>query len=288
MSCPLCGAPAPPVPAFVKDGWPIARCGCGMAFVARPVDPATLDRLYGAEYYTGGFDAAVPGYHDYAGEEPVMRRNFGRRLALIERFTRPGPLLDVGCALGFFVGAARDRGWEARGVELSGYAVAEAAGRGLPVEQGDFLTMGIAPGSLAAVTMLDMLEHVADPRPYVRRARSVLRPGGVIAIETGDLDSRYARLAGRRYHFFQPPNHLSYFSRRTLGRLLREEGFAEVAFFSVGKWVTVRRLLYHLYVRAPGRPLRALGALAERLRLAGMALPVKLGDDLLALGRIAA
>ena len=285
MNCPLCAAPAP-APAFTKAGWPIARCACGMVFVARAVDPAVLDALYGEGYFEGGFDEVVPGYRGYEAEEPVMRRNFARRLALIERFVRPGALLDVGCALGFFVRAARDRGWDARGIELSAYAARQAAASGLPVAQGDFLSAEIGPRSLAAVTMLDMLEHVADPRAYVRRARAVLAPGGVLAVETADLDSLFARAFGARYHFFTPPNHLTYFTRATLARLLREEGFADVAFFRVGKWVTVRRILYHLYVRAPRRPLRALVDLAERMRVAGVPLPVNVGDDMLAVGRV--
>ena len=89
MRCPLCAAPAPP-PAFVKAGYPITRCACGMVFVAREVDPAVLDALYGESYFAGGFETVVPGYRGYADEEPVMRRNFDRRLALIERRVAPG------------------------------------------------------------------------------------------------------------------------------------------------------------------------------------------------------
>jgi SAM-dependent methyltransferase len=220
VRCPLCGAAAPP-PAFVKDGYPVARCACGLVFVAQPVDPAVLERLYGEGYFEGGLDEVVPGYRGYGGEEAVMRRNFGRRLDLIERLTARGPLLDVGCALGFFVRAARDRGWDARGVEMSAYAAREAARAGLPVTQGDFLTLELPREHFAAVTMLDMLEHVADPRPYVARARALVRPGGVLAVETGDLGSPWARFWGRHYHFFTPPNHLTYFTRATLGRLMR-------------------------------------------------------------------
>jgi hypothetical protein len=50
--------------------------------------------------------------------------------------------------------------------------------------------------------------------------------------------------------------------------------------------VTVRRILYHLYVRAPRRALRAILDLAERTRVAGVPLPVNVGDDMLALGRV--
>lgn len=259
-----------------------------MVFVAREVPPAVLERLYGEGYFAGGFDDVVPGYRGYGAEEAIMRRNFARRLALLERFAERGPLLDVGCALGFFVRAARERGWDARGIECSAYAAREAVARGAPVVQGDFLTADLPLGGFTAVSMLDMLEHVADPRAYVRRARALVRPGGLLAIETADLAAPFARLWGRRYHFFTPPNHLTYFTRATLARLLAEEGFAEVRPFRVGKWLTVRRVLYHLYVRAPRPALRAILDGAERSRVAGLAFPLNLGDNLFVVGRAGA
>ena len=286
MRCPLCAAPAPP-PTFVKAGYPITRCACGMVFVAREVDPAVLDALYGESYFAGGFETVVPGYRGYADEEPVMRRNFDRRLALIERRVAPGALLDVGAALGFFVRAARARGWDARGIERSAYAAERAASSGVPVVRGDFLSAALVPASFTAVTLLDVLEHTADPRAYVRRARACLRPGGVLAIETADLAAPFARLAGRRYHFFTPPNHLTYFTRATLARLLAEEGFADPGFFRVGKWVTLRRLVYHVYTRAPRPALGRLVRVVERSGFARLAVPVNLGDDVLALARAA-
>ncbi len=256
-----------------------------MVYVAAPVPPAVLEELYGEQYYSGASDDVVPGYRGYDAEEPIMRRNFERRLAMMRRFASPGPLLDVGCALGFFVRAARDDGWPARGVELSAHAARAAAASGLAVQQGDFLTMDLAPGSLTAVTMLDMLEHVASPRDYVRRARQVVRPGGLLVVETGDLGALYPRTFGRRWHFFTPPNHLSYFSRDTLRRLFHEEGFGEVTFFRMSKWVTVRRLLGHLYVQITRPAVKRLGDLAESVGVADLALPVNLGDDMLAIGR---
>jgi len=284
VRCPLCAAPAPPA-ALVKAGYPIARCACGMMFVARPVEEQVLESLYAEHYFAGGLDAGIPGYSGYADDEPILRRNFARRLRALERLVAPGALLDVGCALGFFVRVACERGWDAGGVDRSAYAAGEAAAHGVRVVHGDFLTAPLAPAALAAVTMLDVLEHVADPRAYVRRARGLLRPGGVLLVETGDVGSLFARLSGRHYHFFSPPNHLTFFTRATLGRLLREEGFTRVAFFRVGKWVRVRQILYHLHGRAR-RPAvkRALRA-AVTSRLARAVIPLNLGDDLLALAR---
>ncbi len=269
----------------MKAGYPIARCACGMMFVARPVADRVLESLYAEHYFTGGLDDGVPGYSGYADDEPILRWNFARRLHALERLVAPGALLDVGCALGFFVRVARERGWEARGIDRSAYAAAQATAQGIPVVHGDFLTSSLEPAGLAAVTMLDVLEHVADPRAYVRRARELVRRGGVLLVETGDVGSLFARLSGRHYHFFSPPNHLTFFTRATLARLLREEGFAEVLFFRVGKWVRVRQILYHLHGRAR-RPAvkRALRA-AVTSRLARVVIPLNLGDDLLALAR---
>lgn len=286
MHCPLCGASAA-APAFIKDGYPIARCACGMVFVSRAVDPAVLERLYSETYFAGGADEAIPGYQGYDREERVMRRNFVHRLAFIERTTGRGPLLDVGCALGFFVRTARDQGWDARGVELSAWAAQQAVTQGLPVTHGDFLAVDLPAASFTAVTMFDVLEHMADPRAYVRRARRLLRTGGAVVVETADLSSPFPRLLGRRYHFFSPPNHLTYFTRGTLTRLLREEGFGTVELRRVGKWVSVRRLVHHLHLWLR-RPVlgRLLGA-CERTGLADVALPISLGDDMLAIGRLA-
>src|SRR3989442_11909703 len=85
-----CGSTPTPSPAFVKAGYPIARCACGMVFVARVVEPAVLDALYGESYFAGGFEPVVPAYRGNAEQEPVMRRNFDRRLPLIESGAPPG------------------------------------------------------------------------------------------------------------------------------------------------------------------------------------------------------
>src|SRR2546426_1187854 len=177
-----------------------------MIFVARPVEPAVLDALYGESYFAGGFDAVVPGYRGYAEEEPVMRRNFDRRLALIERRAAPGALLDVGAALGFFVRAARARGWDARGIERSAYAAERAASSGVPVVHGDFLSAALVPASFTAVTLLDVLEHTADPRAYVRRGPPRPRPRGALAVQTAEPAAPLPRPPGRRRHLFPPPH----------------------------------------------------------------------------------
>ncbi len=77
-------------------------------------------------------------------------------------------------------------------------------------------------------------EHVDAPRAYAARAFDLLRPGGYLALSTGDVGSRAARLLGRRWRLLTPPSHLTYFTRRGMERMLTDAGFSEVGFSTVG------------------------------------------------------
>ena len=186
----------------------------------------------------------------------------------------PGRLLDVGCAAGLFLEVMGERGWRLEGLEPSAEASAVARGRaGVTVHEGPFEDVVLPEEAYDAVAMLDVLEHLASPRAAVRRVRGLLRPGGTFMIvvpsyrnltTTVALAALWAsrgRLRGPAEGVHQLV-HLSYFTPRTLTRLLREEGFEVVA---TRPDATVLELLDEpLAVRAG---LTALFALSRPLRL---------------------
>ena len=154
-----------------------------------------------------------------------MRRNARRRLDLLGRFVPAGRLLDVGCAAGFFVDESLRRGWEAAGVEgLACDDVVRAEPAGLEVAEAQFDRAQLS-GPYDALTMWDYLEHTIDPVADLRRAFSLLRPGGMLVLSTGDAGSLVARASGRRWHLLTPRHHNFFFDRRTLKRALAEAGF---------------------------------------------------------------
>lgn len=113
---------------------------------------------------------------------------FRARLELIEAITTDrlpagARLLDIGCGTGQFLDRVRSRldGW---GLDPSPDAVAYCRERGLVhVSQGSIEHLADAvPGSFDAVTMWDVLEHVADDHAALVAAHSVLRPGGAIIL----------------------------------------------------------------------------------------------------------
>ena len=82
-------------------------------------------------------------------------------------------------------------------------------------------------GAYDVVTMWDVIEHLPDPASTLRAVHSALRPGGVFAVTTMDVDALFPRVAGRFWPWYMQM-HLVYFSRRTLGELLRRSGFEVV------------------------------------------------------------
>ncbi|MGH3493549.1 MAG: class I SAM-dependent methyltransferase [Sciscionella sp.] len=222
-ACEVCGS-MERTHLYEVDGWSIMRCvGCGLGFVATPPSDADLVALYDASYYE---DDTQPGYAGYAEAEARKRHHDRTLLDAIEALRPAGDLLEIGCAYGYFLDEARTRGWRVRGVEPSEHAVKYAKSQlHLDVSRAAFTDLAPEPEALDAVVLWDVIEHLPNPRQTVERAYRWLRPGGVIALSTGDFASLTARLHGSDWSLMTPPWHQFYFSRASVSRLLESAGF---------------------------------------------------------------
>jgi SAM-dependent methyltransferase len=222
-SCEVCGSRSTHT-IYEVDGWPIVRCDvCGLVYVGRALSSEELLELYSESYWE---DSEATGYAGYAEAEREKRHHFGTLLDELARRRRPGDLLEVGSAYGFFLAEAERRGWRVRGIEPSSHARAQARERfGLDVVETPLTELEPAPASQDAIVMWDVIEHLPDPRRTVEAAWERLRPGGVFALSTGDVDSLAARIHGRHWSLMTPPWHQFYFSRSTMRRLLSSVGF---------------------------------------------------------------
>ena len=138
---------------------------------------------------------------------------------------RPGRLLDVGCGGGVLGERFRRRGWKVYGVDPSPHACAGASQRGLEVHCGELHDAPWAPASFDAVVFNHSLEHLDDPAEALRRARSLLREGGLLAVSVPNFGC-WQRLAfGGRWFQLDVPRHLQHFDRSTLTRVVGDAGF---------------------------------------------------------------
>lgn len=213
--------------------------------------------------------AAERGYDDYDSLEPGLRRTARTRLRALSRAAGElnHRLFDVGCGTGVFLDEARRAGLEVAGLEVSDYAAGRARSRGLNVRTGPVDDFDAAHDAYGFITMWDVIEHLKQPALTLERLARSLRPGGVLALSTGNLDSLCARLSGRRWHLFNLPEHLFFFTPRALRRLLLRAGL---------KLVSVRREMTWF----------PAGYLLERLGKFGLAPRLAPSDDLGAIRRI--
>jgi len=217
-TCLVCGGPygASRLPGLLQCR------SCGFITANLRLSQEELERLYSTAYFTG------EEYNDYVGERALIERHFQERLRVLSRHVdaaQSRTLFEVGCAYGFFLNVAQREFRSVSGIDISTDAVAYARDQlHLDAVAGDFAAFPVGE-PVDVVCMWDTIEHLADPDIYVRKAAEILRPGGHLAITTGDIGSLVARWRGSKWRQIHPPTHLHYFSRSTLTQLLEREGF---------------------------------------------------------------
>jgi len=289
--CNACQAPVDPERdlAWVKDGFEILRCrSCGLLFRADLPSPEELPTLYdGAYFRSEEHSEGGQGYADYVAEEELHRLNARRRLSLLEGSLRPGRLLDVGCAAGFFLDEARQRGWSVTGVEVSAEMASWASEQvGIDdVIRGLFTAHEWPEAAFDCVTMWDYIEHTIDPVFELRLAQRILRPGGFLALSTGDAGSLAARASGRRWHLLTPRHHNYFFTRGSLSLALERAGFTVLAVRHLGARYSMRYLVHKLRTFSDLRALRRLERGLSASRLGSAAVPLNLRDIVMVVAR---
>ncbi|MEM7156126.1 MAG: class I SAM-dependent methyltransferase [Myxococcota bacterium] len=199
--------------AFVVDGFPHVQCQeCGSVFVS----PLPTEEVVQATYLD-------PDYHgEIAGSVERMRDEARARARVMQErgCTR---VLEIGCGAGFFVEALLELGIDAQGVD-PGPQAKQAAARGLPIHP-IWLEQLEPDRPFDGIAMFELLEHLPDPVTALQWSQRHTRPGATLALSTPSASGLPARMLGRRFPMFCPPNHLELFTRRGLERLLARGGF---------------------------------------------------------------
>jgi SAM-dependent methyltransferase len=189
------------------------RCeNCGTLFTAELPGPAS-SHDYESYYHAGNLD--VPEFvHGRLGE---LVRSFEDR----RRLNR---WLDVGCGAGTLMQAARQAGWDVVGTEVAGSAVDALRTAGFEVLVGELNELELANAGFDVVSVVEVVEHLPDPRALLIEAARHLRPGGVLYVTTPHARGISGRLLGTRWSVVAPPEHLQLFSVSGLRLALEGSG----------------------------------------------------------------
>lgn len=226
VPCPLCTGDATlrysgcqDLEYFLEASYDLYGChGCGLVFMHPLPTREELPRLYPSTYHN--FDTP---------SNPVSRwlldRYYEHQCAICRRHLQPdGALLEVGCAAGDVLERMQARGYDdVQGIELSLEACQQAWQRGLKVFHGT-LDEFETDQRFDLIFMSHVIEHVIDPVATVAKLASLLKPGGVLYLETPNVGSLDARLWKDGWGLIHYPRHLYLFDRSTLRRLVERGG----------------------------------------------------------------
>jgi 2-polyprenyl-3-methyl-5-hydroxy-6-metoxy-1,4-benzoquinol methylase len=277
--CPVCGRNEAGA-CLQKGELRLVRCRQCTMIYANPVPGEFASGEYydrtGTDYYLSPAKLES----DYA----VVR--FERELRLFRKHCQGGAVLDVGCSSGAFLYQLNQRFpgcYRVLGTDVSGPPLDYAESRGVAVVRGNFPEQDFGGRQFDAVTFWAVLEHLAAPQQFLKKAASVLKPDGLCFVLVPNVRSLAARVLGARYRYIYP-QHLNYFTKATLTKMV-EAQFSVIRLSTThfnpiviwqdwrggGKEVSNRERAQLLqrttaYKQSPLlRPVKALYALAEKM-----------------------
>lgn len=201
----------------------LVRCGgCGLIFVSPRLSLEAMAAYYPQEEYDLYNKAA--GLKDRSLQE--LERLLGPRRAVIEKYQRPGRLLDIGFGDGSFLYYMKQCGWQVAGVDFNEKMVAQAR-ENLDIEAyaGPVETHGFADGSFDVVTLWGVVEHAQSPRETLAEVSRITADGGLVVIYTQNAATPEARLLKKDWFIYELPRHLYSFTPTTIARLLATGGY---------------------------------------------------------------
>lgn len=270
-----------------KNGYRIYRCDrCGLA----RTDLHANYESFVIDHYSKGYFTGNPQYSAYANykeDKPFIVRNMKKFLREVKKIKPTGKLLDVGCAMGFFVELALRAGYDAYGFDPSEYAVSNAVSLNghTRIRLGSIASVSYPLKTFDVITLFDVFEHLGDPQKDLQKLYGLLKDDGIIVIATGDTESFMAKQLGRRWTFYIPPQHLFFFNRTTLTKLLKTGHWEPVRWFQIGKWLSFRYVLHLARTTGESKLGAWLYELTKALHLGRIPLYLPLRDNMVVIAR---
>ncbi|MFH1968583.1 MAG: class I SAM-dependent methyltransferase [bacterium] len=213
-----------------KNGYNIFRCiDCRSAFLDINENFFNFESFY-QSYYK--IDEKQEGYDNYFALENALKLTFQQRLNSIKKYFDNDPkekkLLDIGCGPGFFLEES-SKFFKSFGIEISKTAANYIKNKlNLNVINKAFSADLFKTEEFDVITCWDTLEHLQNPEKALSDINKILNKKGLLIFTTGDFASIPALITGKKWHLFNVPEHLFFFSKNGIIHLLKKTGFKPI------------------------------------------------------------
>jgi len=240
VPCLLCGRrDITPLNTFLLNGQRFYTVRCqadGMMWLDPQPTKPFYRRLYEDHYHTADGEDPLfdQGTLDVHSNEKSLRQTAALRLDEIEGFVPHGRFLEVGFGSGHALQEVRRRGWDVFGIELARTCVDAMRAEGIPAIRAEPPSYDGPDEAFDVIGMYSVIEHTHHPDAYLRRARALLKPGGVLVLRLPDTSAQGppASLLAHLYHF----------NSATIIELLRRCHFEVLQVGAFGLWRPTRYL----------------------------------------------
>lgn len=195
---------------------------CGL-WQIYPIPVDDIQTLYQKEYFEKRTDRGYNNYTGVAIEKSVVNTFLKNLKDLKIPVEKKGHYLEIGCAAGHTLKYMQDAGWQVLGIDISPEMTQFAQSRGLPVICGDFLKINIDQ-KFDIIALWATLEHLPNPKDFIEKAKSLLKPQGHFLLSTCHTGF-FAKVYRENWRYLNVPEHIFYFSKKSLKNLFEKEGF---------------------------------------------------------------
>jgi len=260
-ACPLCLNGRKSIEYRLGEFTVYRCCRCGMVYLAPRFTKERIAEFYNRSYFRS-CDSTSAGYSDYAAGEVHLAATYRRYYkALRPHLAATGRLLDIGCGFGSFLQAAAPEFRECVGLDISQEACQRVRNKGFRAIEGDAELLDLGQElPFDAVVMTDLIEHIYDLDAFMTRLVAVTKPGAAVLVLTPDYNSWLRRVSGARWVSFKVPEHVSFFTRRTLTELFVRHGFRILTARPAGQYAPLSFVAGRMAALNP-----ALGSCASRV-----------------------
>lgn len=193
--------------------------------------------FYGKKYWLEHQQDAFGNADIYTrARNDLTERNLHWLKALLKFRLPPARVLELGCSHGSFVALLRQAGYDAAGMEMSPWVVEFGQKTfGVPISVGPIENLNIAPGSLDVIALMDVLEHLPDPVATMACCLQLLKPDGLLLIQTPQFkeEMNYTALVATKARFLEmliPEEHIYLLSDRSVTRMFQQLGAEHIQF----------------------------------------------------------
>jgi hypothetical protein len=138
----------------------------------------------------------------------------------------PKRIFEVGCGDGNFLLTMKRAGWVVGGSEHGATAQMTAERHAIPVTSADVLHARPSGAPFSAVAAYHVLEHIYHPAAWMHAIREMIVPGGILHLQVPNFDSLARPLTGEGWASWRFPQHVYFYTPRTLAAFLERLGFA--------------------------------------------------------------